>query len=270
MGYNTPGRSLTLGGVGGGDSFIGLELAVSLEPGASYEVTFETVYGYLSLLPDCNDSRFPDQVDIDNGTSLDCNGNGVPDECELDFDCNDNLIPDECDIAAGTSEDLNGNGIPDECPCPRTECDDGDICTQDVCFDIAGCSHMPNMYGDVDRNGTVNIFDLLCVLAGFAGDFSVCTFVEDDLHPCAGDDTINIFDLLAVLSAFSGIDPCCGGLPWISPRGIEKKGRHQHSAAETHQNPSWRLIYEDIVAVCERKPFRYTRHHRQWLDIRYH
>ena len=49
----------------------------------------------------------------------DCNGNGVPDSCDLDcqgkagqcavldcetsIDCNGNDIPDECDIAAGTS-----------------------------------------------------------------------------------------------------------------------------------------------------------------------
>ena len=37
-------------------------------------------------------------------------------------DCNGNLIGDGQDIDNGTSEDLNGNGIPDECeeldPCP--------------------------------------------------------------------------------------------------------------------------------------------------------
>ena len=30
-------------------------------------------------------------------------------------DCNGNAVPDECDIASGTSADLNGNDIPDEC-----------------------------------------------------------------------------------------------------------------------------------------------------------
>ncbi len=30
-------------------------------------------------------------------------------------DCNGNAVPDNCDIAAGTSDDLNGNGDPDEC-----------------------------------------------------------------------------------------------------------------------------------------------------------
>jgi subtilisin-like proprotein convertase family protein len=40
----------------------------------------------------------------------DCNGNGTPDECELDGnDCNNNGVPDDCD------EDCNGNGTPDDC-----------------------------------------------------------------------------------------------------------------------------------------------------------
>ena len=30
-------------------------------------------------------------------------------------DCNGNGIPDECDIASGISQDCNSNGIPDEC-----------------------------------------------------------------------------------------------------------------------------------------------------------
>ncbi len=36
---------------------------------------------------------------------------------EAGADCNGNGIPDGCDIALGTSNDLNGNGIPDECEC---------------------------------------------------------------------------------------------------------------------------------------------------------
>ena len=50
---------------------------------------------------------------ISVGVSSDCNGNGVPDECEPD--CNGNGVADECDITSGTSQDCNGNGIPDEC-----------------------------------------------------------------------------------------------------------------------------------------------------------
>ncbi len=45
--------------------------------------------------------------------SNDCNGNGIPDECEPD--CNCNGIPDDCDLRDETSVDCNANGLPDEC-----------------------------------------------------------------------------------------------------------------------------------------------------------
>ena len=66
---------------------------------------------------------------------LDCNGNGVPDDQDIDPadpdgngqvspDCNGNGIPDECDVAGGASADVVGSGglpdgVPDEC---QTDC----------------------------------------------------------------------------------------------------------------------------------------------------
>ena len=51
---------------------------------------------------------------------LDCNHNGIPDECEED--CNNNGVSDECDVDPAdpdgndlVSPDCNGNGVPDEC-----------------------------------------------------------------------------------------------------------------------------------------------------------
>ncbi len=81
---------------------------------------------------DCNGNFVPDDQDIANGTSEDCQPDGIPDECQLsDNDCNENGVPDTCelsghdcnengvldacDIAAGTSADCNHNGRPDEC-----------------------------------------------------------------------------------------------------------------------------------------------------------
>ena len=70
----------------------------------------------IDLENDCNVNGVPDECDIADETSEDCNGNGIPDECiELEDDCNTNSIPDECDIADETSADCNGNSIPDEC-----------------------------------------------------------------------------------------------------------------------------------------------------------
>ena len=52
------------------------------------------------------------------GTFVDCNRNGMSDECEVASgsaaDCDGNGIPDSCDIAAG-AEDCNDNGVIDQC-----------------------------------------------------------------------------------------------------------------------------------------------------------
>jgi parallel beta-helix repeat protein len=81
--------------------------------------------------PDCDGSGIPDECEIASGDSFDCNHNGVPDGCDISSgaspdsnadgipdecqDCNGNSIPDPVDIATGFSQDCNGNGLPDEC-----------------------------------------------------------------------------------------------------------------------------------------------------------
>ena len=81
--------------------------------------------------PDCNGNDVPDACDLtctdpsgvcttyNCGLSPDCNDNCIPDECDLtsgrSADCNENGVPDECDIAAETGCDFDGNGVPDEC-----------------------------------------------------------------------------------------------------------------------------------------------------------
>jgi hypothetical protein len=67
-------------------------------------------------LPDCNFNGIPDSCEILAGTVADINGNGRPDTCDaVLFDCNANGVEDAADITAGTSQDCNGNTIPDEC-----------------------------------------------------------------------------------------------------------------------------------------------------------
>jgi hypothetical protein len=76
---------------------------------------------------DCDADLVGDVCEVIAGTQHDCNGNGIPDECESFIDCdlngvpdecqpdcNNNDIPDVCDIA-GPSLDCNANGVPDEC-----------------------------------------------------------------------------------------------------------------------------------------------------------
>ncbi len=60
---------------------------------------------------DCNVNLVPDECELAAGAG-DCDGNGVPDDCE---DCNGNGAADACDLADGTSLDVDGNGVPDEC-----------------------------------------------------------------------------------------------------------------------------------------------------------
>jgi hypothetical protein len=77
-----------------------------------------TVLNCSDLLPDCNGNGSCDSCDLLLPGALDCDKNGVPDEC--DPDCNANGIVDGCDLQHGTSLDLNLNGIPDECEAQTT------------------------------------------------------------------------------------------------------------------------------------------------------
>ena len=75
---------------------------------------------------DCQPNGIDDGCDIYSGTSMDCNGNFIPDECEPD--CNGNGIPDDCDLAncdgSVWCSDCNDNGTIDFCdvPAPMGNC----------------------------------------------------------------------------------------------------------------------------------------------------
>ncbi|NOT01431.1 MAG: hypothetical protein HOP29_12470 [Phycisphaerales bacterium] len=97
-------------------------------------------------------------------------------------------------------------------PCDDDQdCDDLNVCTYDDCQ--AGlCTNLDHLYGDVNNTGDVDIFDILCVLDGFAGDYSICAKCNVDIMSCdPPDGVVDIFDILAVLDAFAGVDPCCSG-----------------------------------------------------------
>ncbi|NOT01332.1 MAG: hypothetical protein HOP29_11970 [Phycisphaerales bacterium] len=78
---------------------------------------------------------------------------------------------------------------------PPTECS--------ACADIID--------GDVNNDGQIDIFDILCELDGFIGVFTTCPLAALDVA-CPPDAVIDVFDILAVLDAFAGEAPCaCGG-----------------------------------------------------------
>ena len=52
-------------------------------------------------MTDCNENLIPDECDLSEGVSRDCNSNGLLDECE---DCNGNGVPDDCDLECTSEE----------------------------------------------------------------------------------------------------------------------------------------------------------------------
>ncbi len=132
----------------------------------------------LDSIGDCNGNGVPDQCDIDAGLFEDVDGNGVPDQCE---DCNMNGVPDGVDIADGVSEDCGGDGVPDECQQGFADCDlngvpdicelDGNDCNgntiPDTCEIAAGDEldsdgdGVPDSCQDCNGNGEVDSLDIL-------------------------------------------------------------------------------------------------------------
>ena len=126
--------------------------------------------------------------------------------CYMDGDRNPQDDCQECDPQLSTTDwSYAGAGT------PSSDCFDVSPCTCDQCDGAGGCLYVWRNYGDVSCDGAIGISDILCILDGFSGDFSVCTFQDDDLEPCPGNGAINVSDLYAVLNAFGGADPCCTG-----------------------------------------------------------
>lgn len=158
-------------------------------------------------------------VDTDDSNQFDicftgAGGGPVSPECSPgDFDGDNDVDCDDWRQFVLSWTEIEPPAYRASCPevCTDHEyCEDGNVCTWDRCTDTF-CGFMPNPYGDLDHNGGINVFDLFCILNGFGGDFSVCTFEDDDIHPCESNGSINVFDLFAVLNAFGGTDACCEG-----------------------------------------------------------
>ena len=88
-------------------------------------------------------------------------------------------------------------------------CDDGLLCTAGSCVDNA-CTFSPALYGDVNADNVVDLADIICMLDGFAGQYTGCSPESLDIGNCAPDGEIDLADIFAVLDGFQGADPCCG------------------------------------------------------------
>jgi serine protease AprX len=84
-------------------------------------------------------------------------------------DCNGNTVTDPVDIEEGTSLDENGNGIPDECEpdCPGDLNGDGVINLEDLATLLANYGTSGGAFedGDLDGDGDVDLSDLSALLA---------------------------------------------------------------------------------------------------------
>jgi len=150
-------------------------------------------------LPDCNNNGTIDSCDIWSGTSLDCGGNGVPDEC--DPDCNANGQPDDCDIAGGISADCDGNGVPDECDLGGSGAD----CNANGILD--GCDIANGTSSDCNANGRPDECDLA---AGTSDDCNANgTPDECDGGDCNANGQLDACDL----ADGSSIDANGNGIP---------------------------------------------------------
>ncbi|MCZ6654070.1 MAG: right-handed parallel beta-helix repeat-containing protein [Planctomycetota bacterium] len=121
---------------------------------------------------DCNNNDIPDADDIANETSIDCDENAIPDDCEVD--CNNNGQVDACDVTQGLSDDCNDNLIPDEC-----ELDCNDNGQQDDCDITDGSSD------DCDTNGVPDECDPDC---NDNGEVDACDIADGFSHDWDGDN----------------------------------------------------------------------------------
>ncbi len=133
---------------------------------------------------DCQLNFLSDLGEIQNGSSLDCNSNFIPDECDIDVnspapggpyfctgncvsDCNNNGIPDECDLASGVLTDVApADGIPDECG----GCPDGTV-TFDNPADGTIDARQPHPIGN---NAAAQGFNMFVVTAPGGADGPAC------------------------------------------------------------------------------------------------
>ncbi|MBL9120059.1 MAG: hypothetical protein JNL80_09120 [Phycisphaerae bacterium] len=142
----------------GGDATISIEPTIAVNadscPAGSW-VKVSMSYNRATDL-DCNANGLLDQCEIAEGYAEDCNLDGIPDSCqETDADCNANGAWDACDIASGAAVDCNANGVPDSCDIGATG--EGD-CNGNGQFDA--CEIANGTEEDCDDNGVPDACDV--------------------------------------------------------------------------------------------------------------
>ena len=81
------------------------------------------------------------------------------------IDCNGNEIPDDCDIAVGTNLDVDGDGVPDDCHCFADLDGSGTVDVVDLLAMLGAWGSCAGCAEDFDGSGSVQTTDLLMLLA---------------------------------------------------------------------------------------------------------
>lgn len=138
--------------------------APGLDPADRWRAAF-TLEGTVTVV-DCNANGIDDLVEIEKQLATDCDQNLRIDEC--DPDCDGNGVPDACELAGG-AVDNNGNGIPDICECPGDVDLNGVVNGVDLSALLSVWGTSGSLYprADANRDGIVNATDLAIVLSGW-------------------------------------------------------------------------------------------------------
>jgi hypothetical protein len=102
--------------------------------------------------------------------TADCDGNGVPDPCDIRLgagDCDIDGILDACEIAAGFVTDFDQNGVPDSCQCLADLFVDGVVNGADLGISLSQWGLGAGAASDINRDGTVNGADLSIILSSW-------------------------------------------------------------------------------------------------------
>jgi hypothetical protein len=148
-------------------------------------------YVYRITTGDCNENGILDDCDVIEGTSQDCDGDMMPDECQdTSTDCNANGVWDPCDIDGGVSEDCNINGVPDEC----------DLASGTSADDLpAGGDGIPDeCQSDCNGNGVPDDAD---ISEGFSEDCNENNMPDECEPDCNGNGAADSCDLADGVSA---------------------------------------------------------------------
>jgi hypothetical protein len=137
----------------------------------------------------------------------DCNADTVLNVCESDSDMDG--LTDPCDNCPGLPNSAQGDaendGVGDACDnCPFDPNPGQEDCDSNGLGDACDCTVI--VYGDVVYSGQVDVDDLGCLVACFAG--TPPCFPVGDIYPCEGDGMCDVDDLLALVYAFGGVNFC--------------------------------------------------------------